>query len=137
MPKAIIYQHPSAEVILKDPRDPYVLPQLGHDTAIKATAPADEEQFCVCGVPTRHHYTLDLREWLGCDAAQTRTQGPRNPQRWNDHYPAATCAVRLALLAQCGPAMETFFDSTYTHDEKVTMCIQIASAAIKAYRDGK
>ena len=57
--RATLYQHPSAKAILRDPRDPevadkYAMPQLGHDEPIRATVPADEEQFCVCGIATRH-----------------------------------------------------------------------------------
>jgi len=136
---ATFYQHPSAKAILKDPRDPeivdkYALPQLGHDEPIRAAIERGEEQMCVCGVPTRHHFTLDLKTWLGCTNAKDRQQGPRNPQRWNDAYPSVTCAVRLALLAKCGPEMEQFFDSAFTHDEKVSIAIEIANAAVTEYR---
>ncbi len=134
MPKAILLQHPSAEAILKDPRDPYDLPQLGHDTPISAAMARTVDDICVCGVPRRHHFTLDLKTWLGCPEAKARQHGPKNPERWNDPHPSVTCAVRLALLAKCGPQMEVFFDSTYTHDEKLAVALAIAKAAVTEYR---
>jgi hypothetical protein len=133
MPKAILLQHPSAEAILKDPRDPYVLPQLGHDAPITATA-TEPEQVCVCGVATRHHMTMNAKTWLGCQVAKLRQHGPKNPERWNDPHPNVTCAVRKALLVDCGPAMEIHCDGAYTHDELLTVALAIAKAAIREYR---
>jgi hypothetical protein len=117
-----------APVHLIKPSDP-------REQEVRDKYAAAEEQFCVCGIATRHHKTDDPNKWLGCEVAKQRQHGPRNPERWNDARPDVTCAVRAALITACGPSME-YHCATYTHDELLALSLAIASAAIKTYRDG-
>jgi len=136
--RALIIQHPSAEVKLQDPRDPevrdkYALPQLGHDEPIRAAIERGDEQMCVCGVPTRHHFTLDLKTWLGCTNAKDRQQGPRNPQRWNDPWSEITVRVRDAMVdGTCGPTLEIDM-AHYTYSEQLTIAATLTRIAITGY----
>lgn len=140
--RAILLQHPSAKVILDDPRDPpHLLPaEDGYIHGPLVTAPGPivvqapprtEQQVCVCGQLTRHHFALDGRTWIGCAGATHRETTPRNPERWNDAHPAVTCAVRAAMMLKCGPAMEQHC-TLYSHDELLAVAQAIAKAAMTA-----
>lgn len=111
----------------------YALPQLGHETPIHARIDRAVEDICVgCNLPTRLHRTLDGKTWIGCKGALAKQQPPKNPERWNDPYPAVTCEVRKAMLTACGPDLEIHC-SSYTHDELLAVAHTLAKAAIAAY----
>jgi hypothetical protein len=115
IPKAFVHPMP-------DPRDP--------DVTVHSLADGD---VCIgCGCPTRYHRSLS-GVWVGCRGALKAHQPPKNPERWNDPYPAVTCEARAALILDCGPAMEIFL-ARFTHDEVLTMAHTIATRVIAAYK---
>lgn len=124
---AIIFSHPNAKVKLDDPREP------PHPAQPSPLGSITDDGVCVgCGVDTKYHWTIS-GAWIGCKGALAQRTPPRNPQRWNDPYPAVTCEVRKAILVDCGPALEIHC-AGYTHDELLTIAHTLAKAAIAAYQ---
>lgn len=92
------------------------------------------DDVCIaCGLPVRLHFSLANKP-IGCDGAKYRAEYPaKNPERWNDPYPAVTCAARASLLMHCGPALEIHCAS-YTHDELLAIAHQLSKDIIAAYQ---
>ena len=136
IPKAILERHhPLPEFAPVEPvEDSFALPQPGISEPIRAALDRQAtEDICTgCGVPTRLHQTFS-GTWIGCAGAMRQQTPPRNPERWDDPWPNVTCAVRKALLMDCGPDME-IHTAGYTHDELLAVASAIAKAAIKEYR---
>jgi hypothetical protein len=107
-------------------------PQSVQDILRRAGTPPLEDDICIgCGVQTRLHRSLS-GVWIGCAGALKAGTPLRNPERWNDPYPAVTCEVRKALLTECGPVMEIHC-ARYTHDELLAVAHALAKATIAAY----
>jgi hypothetical protein len=141
---ATIFNHPKHEVKLKDPREQEVAEDgyvhAGPDLttpapillALRGTLPADT--CAACGEAIAYHYSVCGRHKLDCADVPARKRSPRNPLHWSDASPDVTCAVRKALLLDCGPGMDVHCAS-YTHEELLQIARTVAKAATKAIRE--
>lgn len=90
--------------------------------ALRGDLPADN--LCaVCGWPTDGHEA-------GCASSPSRQT--RNPVSYCDARPAVTYAVRVAILTQCGPALEEFC-KTLDYDTLTATAATCGQAAVAAY----
>ena len=111
---------PQNIIPMKDYRDAREQPVLRDDLCIQ------------CGQPTDAHFSVNGRKQDCAFALRYAELQTRHPQVWNDPYPAVTCAVRAALLLQCGPEMQTLIE-TLPHDVVLGIAHTAGKAAIAAY----
>jgi hypothetical protein len=129
MPKAILLQHPSAEVVLKDPRDPLVQALVG----------GLRPETCVCGEPTALHFDVTGCLFVGCHGVPARKALAAYTDRplgdlveWGDPHPGVSASVANVLRAGAGPDVGMFFESL-RHDERINLTRRIAKLAVVAY----
>lgn len=123
---AVILQHPRAAVTF----DP--------SPVDKALGTAKDGFCSACGVSNRKHIGV-TGTWLGCEVAtyvKRQSDYPRDPQRWNDPYPAITAAVRAAMVdGSCGPHFEIVM-AGFLNDEQLTIAHTLVRVAIAEYIRG-
>ncbi len=137
---APIYQHPSSPVTFDPVRDDSgrVIAPAQPEATPRPAGPWDGNQvrmrddICIgCKLPRAQHYSVS-NQFVGCSAALKQGKPPKNPERWNDPYPAVTCDVLRAMHEECGPALDILLYNL-THDEKMAIACQLARVAVSAY----
>lgn len=96
----------------RDAREQTVVPEMRDDLCIQ------------CGQPTDAHFSVNGRKQDCAFALKYAAVQTSNPQRWNDPHAALTCAIRRAMVLECGPALAEFL-KTFTNDEQLAMASAI------------
>ena len=138
----------------KDPRDPYVLPQVPEDDQLFVTPdrinfagilidaadcprPDAPPRCSGCGELTFMHYDTSGCIWIGCMGALKRKEmgftdeKPSRSHLFGDQHPAVSRAVRLILSTDCYTVTETYNELSY--DQQTEIARQIAGYAVRAY----